>query len=85
MEATVSSVSFVVEGVVLGMVRSLTLIDFDSLLGLELMFLGDLRRGIIGGGFVTKLSALILVELGSFFGRNFICLVVVGLLALVIL
>ena len=63
------------------MVRSLTLMDFDSLLGLELMFLGDLCRGIIGGGFVTKLLALILVELGSLFGLNFIRLFVVGLLS----
>ena len=80
MEVTASSVSFVIEGEVLGVVMSLALVDFDSLLGLELMFLGDLRRGIMGGGFVTKLSALILVELGSLFGRNFIRLFVVGLL-----
>ena len=39
-------------------------------LGLGAMFLADLRRGVIGGGFMTKLSALIRAELGSFFGRS---------------
>ena len=39
--------------------------------GLGAMFLADLRRGVTGGGFVTKLSALIRAELSSLFGRSF--------------
>ena len=34
--------------------------------GLGAVFLADLQRGVTGGGFVTKLSALIRAELGSF-------------------
>ena len=40
--------------------------------GLGAMFLADLQRGVTGGDFVTKLSALIRAELGSFFGRSLV-------------
>ena len=70
-EATASSVLFVEEDGVAGMAKSFTLVGFDAMLGLGLMFLGDLHRGVTGGGLVTKLLALILVELGSLFGHNF--------------
>ena len=49
--------------------------------GLGVMFLADLRRGVTDGGFVTKLSALIRAELGSFFGRSLVCFLATGLLS----
>ena len=48
--------------------------------GLGAMFLADRRRGVTGGGFVTKLSTLIRAELGSFFGCSFVRFLVMGLL-----
>ena len=48
---------------------------------LAVMFLADLRRGVTDGGFVTKLSALIQAELGSFFGRSLVHFLVTGLLS----
>ena len=48
--------------------------------GLGAMFLADLRRGVTGGGFVTKLSALIRAELSSLFGHSFMHFLATGLL-----
>ena len=49
--------------------------------GLGKMFLADLRRGVTGGGFVTKLSTLIHAELSSLFGRIFMRFLDTGLLS----
>ena len=64
-----------------GMFRFCTLVGFDVLLGLGLMFLADLRKGITGGGLVTKLSALIWLELGSLFGHSLLRFFAAGLLS----
>ena len=49
--------------------------------GLGTMFLADLQRGVTGGRFMTKLSALICAELGSLFGRIFMRFLDTGLLS----
>ena len=45
------------------------------------MFLADLQRGVTGGGFMTKLSALIQAELSSFFGHSLVHFLATGLLS----